>query len=201
VAQGKALEILLLRALAGHGWATTTTLAQTWRLVKLRREIDEALINLKEAGGILDCAVLDSVGKKINGWIRPDDLELASRLEHTKPRGNRGVLLSPFDPILWDRRRVETLFGFHQILEIFKPAAKRLYGYYCLPVLAGEHLIARVDLKADWKNQKLLVLSRHFQGLDPNTPVRSSQGDALRFALNRYSKSLGLVPEFRCRKS
>lgn len=201
VDQGKALEILLLRALAGHGWATTSTLAQTWRLVKLRREIDVALRHLKESGGIISCTVMGPREKRTNGWIRPDDLELASRLERTRPRRDRGVLLSPFDPILWDRGRVEFLFGFHQILEIFKPAPQRRYGYYCLPVLAGEHLVARLDLKAHWKHEKLLVLARHFEGHDPDSPGRPSDAEALGFALNRYAQSLGLSPEFKNRQS
>ena len=47
------------------------------------------------------------------------------------------MLLSPFDPLLWDRGRVARLFGFEALLEIFKPAPQRVYGYYCLPVLAG----------------------------------------------------------------
>ena len=86
------------------------------------------------------------------GWIRPADRELAARLERARPRADRGVLLSPFDPLLWDRARVARLFGFDALLEIFKPAPQRVYGYYCLPVLAGEQLVARVDLKAERKH-------------------------------------------------
>jgi uncharacterized protein YcaQ len=55
-----------------------------------------------------------------------------------RPRADQGVLLSPFDPVLRDRRRIRQLFAFDQVLEIFKPAPKRKYGYYCLPVLAGD---------------------------------------------------------------
>jgi uncharacterized protein YcaQ len=97
-------------------------------------------------------------------------------------------LLSPFDPVLWDRARVDQLFGFEQILEIYKPAAKRRYGYYCLPVLAGENLIGRVDLKADRGAGHLRVLARHFEA-DTPTPTNHA---AMASALERYARSLGL---------
>jgi uncharacterized protein YcaQ len=126
------------------------------------------------------------------GWIQPTDLDLAVRLQGIRPRHDRGVLLSPFDPVLWDRNRVQQLFAFHQMLEIFKPAAKRLYGYYCLPVLAGERLVARYDLKADRKSGTIQVLSRRFEGDDPSTPTSTADGEAARSALKRYALSVGL---------
>ncbi len=153
-----ALETLLLRALTGHGWATSGTLAATWRLVNRKAQIQAALARLREHGDIVPCALRSTAGL-VPGWIRPDDLELAARLETVRPRSDRGVLLSPFDPLLWDRNRVRQLFGFEQVLEIYKPAAQRRYGYYCLPVLAGEHLVARFDLKAERRAGLLRVLS------------------------------------------
>ena len=83
----------------------------------------------------------------LTGWIRSEDLELASRLEKARPGRDEGVLLSPFDPLLWDRKRVQMLFAFEQMLEIFKPAHQRKYGYYCMPVLVGDELVGRCDLK------------------------------------------------------
>jgi uncharacterized protein YcaQ len=190
VPKQEALEILFDRALAGHGWAATGTLAQTWRLRNRPGEIRDALVRLRKRGGIVPCALILEDGKKCPGWIRPEDLELAARLEGIRPRGDRGVLLSPFDPILWDRRRVDQLFSFHQVLEIFKPASQRIYGYYCLPVLAGEKLVARLDLKADRRNGKLLILARHFER-EPS----SSDREAVRTALDRYAAAVGLVVE------
>ncbi len=183
-----ALEILFARALAGHGWAATGTLAQTWRLRNRPGEIREALSRLEERGEIAPCSLVLEDGTKSAGWIRPEDLELAARLEGVRPRGDRGVLLSPFDPVLWDRRRVDLLFGFHQVLEIFKPAPQRIYGYYCLPVLAGERLVARLDLKADRRTGELLVLARHFEE-SPSAADRQTVSTAL----ERYAAAVGLT--------
>ncbi|MDH3227758.1 MAG: winged helix DNA-binding domain-containing protein, partial [Thermoleophilia bacterium] len=160
----KGLETLALKALEGHGWATTGTIASTWRLANRRRELEAALDRLAQRGTIEPCALERPGGRRSRGWIRPQDRELAARLERVRPRPDRGVLLSPFDPVLWDRARVRWLFDFEQILEIFKPAPERMYGYYCLPVLAGERLVARVDLKAERKQGILTVLSCRFEG-------------------------------------
>ena len=180
-------DTLLLRALAGHGWASTGTLAATWRLVKCRDRIRASLERLQEAGRILPCA-LRAAGKVRPGWIRVEDLERLPELERLRPRRDRGVLLSPFDPLLWDRARVQRLFDFEQRIEIYKPASRRRYGYYCLPVLAGEHLIGRVDLKARRGEGRLDVLSTHFESTKPTARDRHALGRAL----ERFSASVAL---------
>jgi uncharacterized protein YcaQ len=191
VGTSEAIEILTLRSLAGHGWAVTGTLAQTFRLEQA--DVVAALDRLVDAGTVVACDLSDKGRRASRGWIRPPDLELAARLEAVRPRRDRGVLLSPFDPVLWDRNRVQRLFGFHQMLEIFKPAEKRIYGYYCLPVLAGESLVARYDLKADRKAGVLEVLRRHHEGDDPTRPASAADGEAARTALERYSEAVGLT--------
>ncbi len=81
------------------------------------------------------------------------------------------------------------LFGFDQVLEIFKPAARRTCGCHCLPVLSGERLVARLDLKADRRRGALRVLSCRFEGA-----ANSRDGEAARSALARYTDALGLKP-------
>jgi uncharacterized protein len=190
----QAVEQLLLRALRGHGWASTGTLSQTWRLANQKQRIAEALNRLVEKGEIVPCTLAGRDKKKLTGWIRPDDLELTARLKRLRPRSDKGVLLSPFDPVLWDRPRVQQLFGFDQVLEVFKPVSKRKYGYYCLPVLAGERLVARADLKADWKAGKINVLTVLFEETEANEKVRARDKEAVRTALKRYADALRLKP-------
>ncbi|MCP4203004.1 MAG: winged helix-turn-helix domain-containing protein [bacterium] len=190
-----AQDVLLLKALDGHGWAPTGTLAQTWRLVNRKKEILGALGRLSERGEIVRCGLENPAGQPTPGWIRTSHLELAARLERVRPRRDRGVLLSPFDPVLWDRLRVKRLFGFEQMLEIFKPAPRRIYGYYCLPVLAGERFVARFDLKADRKKRALRVLSCRFEGTGDGRPSTPADGEAARSALDRYAGALGLEPK------
>jgi uncharacterized protein YcaQ len=185
-----ALELLLLTALDGHGWATTGTLAATWRLRNRKAELAAALGRLQEKRRVFACALESPGAAPKAGWIRPADRELAARLERARPNADRSVLLSPFDPLLWDRGRVGRLFGFDTLLEIFKPAPKRVYGYYCLPVLAGESLVARVDLKADRKRGCLRIVAAHYEKAPRPIAIRNRA--VTRSAVHRYATALGL---------
>lgn len=191
VSRYEAFRTLMSLALDGHGWAATGTLATTWALRNVRPDIHRALEELQEAGEVTACS-LHGDGRETPGWIRVRDLELAERLRGVRPGSRRGVLLSPFDPVLWDRQRVARLFGFDQVLEIFKPASARRYGYFCLPVLAGERLVARVDLKADRAGGRLRVVSRRFEPSGTGSPGSGPAEAAYRSALERYARALKL---------
>jgi uncharacterized protein YcaQ len=94
--------------------------------------------------------------------------------------------------VLWDRARVGRLFGFEQLLEVFKPAAQRKYGYYCLPVLAGDELIARVDLKAERKSGLVRVLSCRFESAFTSRARSAAATEAADRALTRFGSALEL---------
>ena len=150
----------------------------------------KALSELQDTGEIVPCALDTEDGRKLGGWIRPRDLELAARALNLRPRRDRGVLLSPFDPLLWDRKRASRLFGFDFTIEIYKPREQRVYGYYCLPVLAGERLVGRIDLKADRQAGDLRVLACHYETRRPGPADR----EAARSALERFAASVKLRP-------
>lgn len=188
------LATLVLRALEGHGWATTGTITSTWRLPNRQQEITATLARLTKQQAVQPCTLVEPGRRPVPGWIRPEDRELAARLDRVRPQQALGVLLSPFDPILWDRARVKRLFGFDQVLEIFKPAPHRKYGYYCLPVLAGEKLIARFDLKAERRQEVLRVVCCRFESTGNPRPATTQEGGAARSALARYATALGLEP-------
>jgi len=103
------------------------------------------------------------------------------------------VLLSPFDSLVWFRDRVERLWGMRYRIEIYVPAHLRNHGYYVLPFLLGEHLAARVDLKADRKGGVLLVQGAHLEeGQDAGRVAPS-----LARELRRFSGWLGLGGDVR----
>jgi uncharacterized protein len=122
---------------------------------------------------------------KVDDWKHQAYLHRDAKL----PRKAGGTaLLSPFDPLVWERSRAERIFNFHYRIEIYTPAPKRKFGYYVLPFLMGEKIAARVCLKADRENNVLRANTAH---LEPHAdPGETSE--ALARELNRMARWLGL---------
>lgn len=146
IAKDDAVRELVRRSAKALGIGTTSDIRDYYRLSDA--EAKRALAELAEAGDVIPVTV--------DVWNRPAwlhrDARIPRRIEAT-------ALLSPFDPVVWQRDRALRIFGFHYRIEIYTPAPKRVFGYYTLPLLIDEAIVGRIDLKSDRQNGVLRVQS------------------------------------------
>jgi len=147
-----AVRELVRRAARSYGVATASDLNDYYRLrdqAGVRAAVDD----------LVDAGELEQV--VVRGWERGGrPLEAWRHVEAPLPRRlDRAALLTPFDPVVWFRDRALRVFDLDYRIEIYVPAEKRRYGYYSLPVLVGDRIVARVDLKADRAASVLRVQS------------------------------------------
>ncbi|SFT07528.1 hypothetical protein SAMN04488040_3019 [Sulfitobacter marinus] len=172
-------------ALERLGFATHTELAAFWDHISPAEAKDWVRGELT-AGRLQPILVTCANGETRDAYARPDIAD--DPAVHIEPI-QRLRVLSPFDPALRDRKRAERLFGFNYRVEMFVPEAKRTYGYYVFPILQGDSIIARVDMKA-FRDRDTLVVRALWP--EPGTRWGKGKQSAFEAELARLTKLAGV---------
>jgi uncharacterized protein len=167
-----------LRAVEARGALTESGIAEHCRFEGGAKGVRPYVDALVEEGLVRRVDVEDG-GAPV---VVPADAEL----DGASPSG-AAVLLSPFDNLMWDRPFVRRVFGFDHVIEVYKRAPERVYGYYVLPLLVGDRFMGRADLKAERAEGVLRV-----KKFTPEPSVRRRLDDLLEKAATRLARSLGL---------
>lgn len=168
---------LALRAVQGRGALTEAGIAEHCRLPGGARAIRPHVDELVAAGALRRVAIDDS---------GPPVVVEAATLVDGEP--SAAVLLCPFDNLVWDRGFLRRLFAFDHVIEVYKRPHERVYGYYVLPLLLGDRIVGRADLKSD-RTRDVLQIRRFV----PETGAPRSSEAGLERAALRLARSLGLA--------
>ena len=167
--EGETLDWACGAALDRLGFATPGEIAAFWGLAT-PAEAKAWADKERARGRLVEIDVAQADGRHRRALIRPGTLDTAPPDPTPRLR-----ILSPFDPALRDRARAERLFGFHYRIEVFVPEAQRRYGYYVFPILEGDRLVGRIDMKAERECDRL-----HVRALWPEAGVRFGAGRTAR---------------------
>jgi uncharacterized protein len=169
---------LVVRAVRARGALTEAGIVEHWRLKGGAARISphvEALV----ADGLLERVPVEDGGDVLVG--AGTDLDPA--------RPTAAALLSPFDNLLWDRPFARRAFGFDHLIEVYKPAPQRQFGYYVLPFLWRDRIVGRADLKSERGEGALVVKALH---LEDGVRRSAALDDAFDRALDRLRRTIGL---------
>ena len=189
---GEVQRTLALKAVRALGVAVARWVPDYFRTT--RKGIADLLEGLAHEGALLRARIEDW-GEP--AYVHPDNAGLAEAAVSGGLQPSLTTLLSPFDPVVWDRARASELFGFEYRIEVYTPAARRRYGYYSLPILHRGALVGRLDAKAHRKQAVFEVKALH---LEPDVPVTGDLVSALAGALRGCADWHG-TPEIVVRRS
>ena len=168
---------LALKAVRALGVAVARWVPDYFRTPK--KGIAGLLEELADEGSLLRARIEDEPA-----YVHSDNAAQAKTILSGGPEPWRTTLLSPFDPVVWDRSRASELFGFEYRIEVYTPAAKRRYGYYSLPILHRGALVGRLDAKAHRKRGLFEVRAAH---LEPGVPINDDLVAGLAGALRDFA--------------
>ena len=173
------LRALAELAVVGRGALTAAGVVEHWRLRGGLARLEPVLNGLVR-DGVLEWLAVEDGGAPVL-VTRGAELDL--------PRPGAAVLLSPFDNLLWDRPFARRVLRFDHLIEVYKPAPARRYGYYVLPLLQGDRIVGRADLKSERASGTLVLKAFHREeGIRPSGAL----DDALDRALDRLRRACGL---------
>jgi uncharacterized protein len=139
------------------------------------------LIEARVRKGELVPVALEGAGKQEH-WARPEALEAVN------DSAEQAHILSPFDPLIIQRKRTELFFGYGHRFEAYVPKEKRLFGYFALPVLAGDEIVAAIDLKTDRQNRQLLMQQWNWVGTAAKRGGRKELKRRIEEELHRFER-------------
>ncbi|MDH5281209.1 MAG: winged helix DNA-binding domain-containing protein, partial [Thermoleophilia bacterium] len=173
------LRELTVRAVRARGVLTESGIVEHWRLKGGVARIRPAVDSLVREGALVRLRVEDGGA----GVLVPPGADL------DPPRPTAAVLVSPFDNLLWDRTFARRLFGFDHLIEVYKPAPERQYGYYVLPLVWRDRIVGRADLKSERRDGALVVKEFH---VEQGVRRSAALDDAFERALDRLREVIGL---------
>ena len=172
-------QAFALRAVSARGALTERGIAEHCRFRGGATGVRPHVDALEQEGLVRRVAVEDG-GPPV---VMPADAELDGFVP------NGGVLLSPFDNLVWDRDFLERVFGFRHVIEVYKRGHERIYGYYVLPFLYRDRLVGRADLKTERTESTLIVRAFH---LEPGVRSTKALEQAFGRALARLARTIGV---------
>jgi uncharacterized protein YcaQ len=178
-AEPERLRELVIRAVRARGVLTERGAVEHWRLRGGAARIRAAVESLV-SDGVLERHVVEDGGAPV---LVPAGTEL------DVPAPSAAVLLSPFDNLLWDRPFARRVLRFDHLIEVFKPAPQRRYGYYVMPLLWGDRIVGRADLKSERAEGTLLVRAFH---VEDGVRRSAALDEAFDRALDRLRRVIGL---------